>query len=223
MGILHPVQKLARHKNLILLKLIIKMAYTITHFAFLAVLIFGSYSAPAEPSEDSVSQCYSGTYTTKENSTRSEILSKLKLIPCNKGACFGQKMQENHTLGCNTKRPDIEDGKCKEITEKNNVTIKECHCHDDPECILPLMDVPEENSEEKPEDKPKDKPEDKPKEKPEEKPEDKPACNNEEHGRHYDGLSFFGGIMLTVSVSLIGFFVHRRCHPRGIESQRLWN
>merc|ERR1712152_118022 len=114
-----------------------------------------------------------------------------------------------------TKRPDIEDGKCKEITEKNNVTIKECHCHDDPECILSLMDVPEENSEEKPEDKPEDKPE--------EKPEDKPACNNEEHGRHYDGLSFFGGILLTVSVSLIGFFLHRRCHPRGIESQRLWN
>merc|ERR1711884_364515 len=135
--------------------------------------------------------------------TRSEILLKLKLIPCNKGACFGQKMQENHTLGCNTKRPDIEDGKCKEITEKNNVTIKECHCHDDPECIFSLMDVPEENSGEK--------------------PEDKPSCNNEEHERHYDGLSFFGGIFLTVSVSLIGFFVHRKCHPRGIESQRLWN
>ena len=119
------------------------MAYTIT-LAIIAVLIFGTYSAPAEPSEDNVSQCYSETYTTKENSTRSEILSKLKLIPCNKGACFGQKMQENHTLGCNTKRPDIEDGKCKDITIFF-VTIKECHCHDDPECILPLMEIPEDN------------------------------------------------------------------------------
>merc|ERR1712038_605493 len=126
MGILHPVRRLT-HKNLNFAQIIIKNGLHNYSFCLLAVLIFGTYSAPAEPSEDNVSQCYSGTYTTKENSTRSEILSKLKLIPCNKGACFGQKMQEDHTLGCNTKRPDIEDGKCKEITEKNNVTIKECH------------------------------------------------------------------------------------------------
>merc|ERR1711993_59145 len=49
------------------------------------------------------------------------------------------------------------------------------------------------------------------------------TCNNEEHERHYDGLSFFGGILLTVTVSVIGFFVYRKYHPRGIESQRLFN
>merc|ERR1712141_287845 len=49
-------------------------------------------------------------------------------------------------------------------------------------------------------------------------------CNNEEHERHYDGLSFFGGILLTVTISLIGFFVYRKYrNPHGIESQRLWN
>merc|ERR1711987_30219 len=154
-----------------------------------------------------------------ENSTRSEILTNLKLIPCNEGTCYGRKIQENYTLGCTTQRPDIENGKCKEdIKGKNNVTIdKECHCHNDSECILPLMGVPEEKPEDKPEEKPKDKPEG------EDKPEDKSTCNNEQHERHYDGLSFFGGILLTVSVSLIGYFVYRKRHPRGIESQRLWN
>merc|ERR1711879_1012882 len=165
------------------------------------------YSAPAEPSEDNVFQCYNGTYTTKENSTRSEILTYLKLIPCNEGTCYGRKIQENYTLGCTTQRPDIENGKCKEdIKGKNNVTIdKECHCHNHSECILPLMGI----LEEKPEG--------------EDKPEDKSTCNNEQHERHYDGLSFFGGILLTVSVSLICYFVYRKRHPRGIESQRLWN
>merc|ERR1711879_649457 len=168
----------------ILLK-ILKMAYTITHFAFLAVLIFGTYSAPAEPSD--VFQCYNGTYTTKENSTRSEILTNLKLIPCNEGTCYGRKIQQNYTLGCTTQRPDIENGNCKEdIKGKNNVTIdKECHCHNDSECILPLMGVPEEKPEDKPEEKPEGKPEG------EDKPEDKFTCNNEQHERHYDGLSFF--------------------------------
>merc|ERR1711953_436341 len=181
----------ASHIKFEILLKILKMANTITHFAFLAVLIFRTYSAPAEPSEDNVFQCYNGTYTTKENSTRSEILSNVKLIPCNEGTCYGRKIQEIFTLGCTTQRPDIENGKCKEdIKGKNNVTIdKECHCHNDSECILPLMGVPEE----KPEDKPEEKPEDKPKDKPEDKPEDKSACNNEERERHYDGLSFFGG------------------------------
>merc|ERR1711953_882247 len=225
----------ASHIKFEILLKILKMANTITHFAFLAVLIFRTYSAPAEPSEDNVFQCYNGTYTTKENSTRSEILSNVKLIPCNEGTCYGRKIQENFTLGCTTQRPDIENGKCKEdIKGKNNVTIdKECHCHNDSESILLLMGVPEEKPEDKPEEKPEEKPEDKPEDKPEEKPKDKPegedkpedksTCNNEQHERHYDGLSFFGGILLTVSVSLIGYFVYRKRHPRGIESQRLWN
>merc|ERR1711879_836037 len=124
---------------------------------------------------------------------------------------MGRKIQEKYTLGCTTQRPDIENGKCKEdIKGKNNVTIdKECHCHNHSECILPLMGI----LEEKPEDKPEG----------EDKPEDKSTCNNEQHERHYDGLSFFGGILLTVSVSLIGYSVYRKRHPRGIESQRLWN
>merc|ERR1711879_558660 len=120
---------------------------------------------------------------------------------------MGRKIQEKYTLGCTTQRPDIENGKCKEdIKGKNNVTIdKECHCHNHSECILPLMGIleekPEDKPEDEPEDKPKDKPEDKPEDKGEEKPEDKSTCNNEQHERHYDGLSFFGGILLTVSVS----------------------
>jgi len=122
------------------------MAYKII-VAFFAVSIFRTYSAPAEPSEDSVSQCYDGTYAAVDNSTQSEILSKLKLIPCNQGTCYGKKIQENYTFGCTTKRPDIEDGKCKDITIFF-VTIKECHCHDDPECILPLMEIPEDKPEE---------------------------------------------------------------------------
>ena len=119
------------------------MDCTITHFAVFAVLIFGTYSAPAKPSEDNVSQCYNGTYTTED--TRSEILSNLKLIPCNQGTCFSKKIQENYKLGCTTKHPDIEDGECLDIKGNNNVTIRECHCHNDSECILPLIEIPEEN------------------------------------------------------------------------------
>merc|ERR1712043_152875 len=115
-------------------------------------------------------------------------------------------MEGNYKFGCTTQREDIKDGTRNDnIKGNNNGTIKECHCHNDSECIFPLMGIPEE--------KPQDKPEEKP-----------VTCNNEEHGRHYDGLSFFGGILLTVSISLIGFFVYRKCHhPRAIESQRLWN
>lgn len=68
---------------------------------------------------------------------------------------MAKKIQENYTFGCTTKRPDIEesgklwfpDGKCKDITIFF-VTIKECHCHDDAECILPLMEIPEDKPEE---------------------------------------------------------------------------
>merc|ERR1712179_836853 len=226
MGFYNQFEDTSHLRISILLK-ILKMAYKIT-LAFFAVLIFGTYSAPSpgapgpapadEPSEDksikNVTQCYNGNYTISNTTIRSEVLSKLELTACNDGACFGRKVEGKITFGCTTQHPDIKDGTCKDdIKGNNNGTIKECHCHNDSECIFPLMGIPDE--------KPQDKPEDKPKEKPEEKP---MTCNNEEHGRHYDGLSFFGGILLTVSVSLIGFFVYRKCHhPHAIESQRLWN
>jgi len=134
------------------------MAYKIS-LAFFAVLIFGAYSAPAETSEDqspksdteakSVLQCHNGTYTN-ETQTLSEISSKLKLIPCHEGSCFGRKSEGNYTFGCTTDRPDIKNGNCKVSNNgKNNVSITECHCHED-SCILPLMyycNLLQENSE----------------------------------------------------------------------------
>jgi len=203
------------------------MAYKIT-LAFFAVLIFGAYSAPAdETSEDqsiksdteakNVLQCHNGTYTT-ETQTQSEILSKLKLIPCHEGSCFGRKREGNYTLGCTTKRPDIEGGKCIVLNNgKNNVSITECHCQEDSECILPLMKNLTKNMTISSEVETAVEPEVEP------EVEHKENKTTPDHGRHYDGLSFFGGILLTVTVAVIGFFVYRKYHPRGIESQRLFN
>merc|ERR1712038_1146996 len=130
------------------------MAYKITLACF-AVLIFGAYSAPAAPetSEDAIksdseaknvtSKCHVGTYTT-EDKLKNETLSKLELIPCLSGSCFGRKIEGNYTFGCTTKREEIENGKCK-VFNNNNVNITECHCHEDSECILPLMEKLDKN------------------------------------------------------------------------------
>merc|ERR1712038_1061927 len=220
------------HLRISILLELFKMAYKIT-LAFFAVLIFGAYSAPAETSEDQslkseteaknvTSKCHEGTVDKLEN----EKLSKLELISCPLGSCFGRKIEGNYTFGCTTKRPDIKNGNCKVSNNgKNNVNITECHCHEDSECILPLMEKLDKNltanltikSEVEPKVEPKVEPED------EHKETKTMTCNNDEHGRPYDGLSFFGGILLTVTVSVIGFFVYRKYHPRGIESQRLFN
>merc|ERR1712038_1380301 len=216
------------HLRISILLELFKMAYKIT-LAFLAVLIFGAYSAPAETSEDQsiesdteaknvtvTTKCHEGT--TTEDKLENEKLSKLTLIPCPPGSCFGRKIEGNYTFGCTTKREEIEDGKCK-VFNNNNVNITECHCHEDSECILPLMEKLDKNLTIKAEPA---EPEVGP---PEVEPgvEHKGNKTTPEHGRHYDGLSFFGGILLTVSVSVIGFFVYRKYHPRGIESQRLFN
>merc|ERR1712141_118954 len=90
----------------ILLK-IFKMAYKIT-LAFFAVLIFGAYSAPSAPPAPETSEdqsiksdmeaknvtfkCHEGTYTTKDK-LENEKLSKLELIPCPLGSCFGRKIE----------------------------------------------------------------------------------------------------------------------------------
>merc|ERR1712038_974446 len=214
------------HLRISILLELFKMAYKIT-LAFFAVLIFGAYSAPAETSEDQslkseteaknvTSKCHEGTVDKLEN----EKLSKLELISCPLGSCFGRKIEGNYTFGCTTKRPDIKNGNCKVSNNgKNNVSITECHCHEDSECILPLMEKLDKNLTIKAEPA---EPEVGP---PEVEPgvEHKGNKTTPEHGRHYDGLSFFGGILLTVSVSVIGFFVYRKYHPRGIESQRLFN
>merc|ERR1712038_856766 len=211
------------HLRISILLELFKMAYKIT-LAFFAVLIFGAYSAPAETSEDQsiksdteaknvTSKCHEGTVDKLEN----EKLSKLELISCPLGSCFGRKIEGNYTFGCTTDRPDIKNGKCK-VFNNNNISITECHCHEDSECILPLMKNLTENMTIKPEVETTVDPEVGP---PEVEPEVEHKGNKTtpEHGRHYDGLSFFGGILLTVSVSVIGFFVYRKYRPRGIESQ----
>merc|ERR1712141_313572 len=222
------------HLRISILLKIFKMASKIT-LAFFAVLISGAYSAPSAPpvpetSEDQsikseteaknvTSKCHVGT--TTEDKLKNETIEtflKLELIPCLPGSCFVRKIEGNYTFGCTTKREEIENGKCK-VFNSNNVNITECHCHEDSECdILPLMEKLDKNLTITPvettfEPEPEVEPE----------VEHKGNKTTPEHGRHYDGLSFFGGILLTVTVSVIGFFVYRKYHPRGIESQRLFN
>merc|ERR1712038_1855455 len=225
MGFQNQLEDSSHLRISILLKLF-KMAYKIT-LAFFAFLIFGAYSAPAETSEDqsikSNTEAKNVTVTTKchegattEDKLENEKLSKLTLIPCPPGSCFGRKIEGNYTFGCTTKREEIEDGKCK-VFNNNNVNITECHCHEDSECILPLMEKLNKNLTENM----TIKLEVETTVEPEGEHEGNKTTPN--HGRHYDGLSFFGGILLTVTVAVIGFFVYRKYHPLGIESQRLFN
>merc|ERR550525_2147473 len=93
-------------------------------------------------SKNVTSKCHVGT--TTEDKLINDLLSKLEETPCPLGSCFVRKIEGNYTFGCTTKREEIENGKCK-VFNNNNVNITECHCHEDSECNLSIMEKLDKN------------------------------------------------------------------------------
>ena len=185
------------------------MPFKIDLVVFFAVLIFGAYSASPDPEKNkennspSKLHCYFGSYTS-ENILNKGISPYFVECP-NGSSCFVSKTEGKYTFGCGGNHPEIENGNCSEYFEKIyktneqnvtklvTVTTKECHCNSN-KCLNPSI-LGRYCS---------------------------PDSGFLTSPRQFDISSFFGGIILTISLCAIGLFVRNRNRAKKHESTQFF-